>query len=493
MFHHNKRPVHAAKQIAVCALILLILTIIGRFSVFRSYTLTIPLYSQDFQSVSGSFDQIDVRFTEEGIIKTGELRLEKNALRIPVYPQKKGVTGIEILDASGEFITYDQIKVGPFQTVYDTRTGNFTGDLGICIAFTLFLFAIAVITFWHFTQAKGPQFYSYSTIFYVGLFLFSLISAISMGLTAVLHMVNPGIYSMVSVYSTLNGASRTFLLWTSPFILVFSVAMAVSNIELLRHERFRVQNVLGLIIPLILVGGDAFILIFTGRFFSGSVLELHIRNTTDNVLATVYVYFECMLAGSIICGLRAARHRPEPDKDFILILGCRFRRDGTLTPLLKGRADAAIAFWREQKQATGKEAVFIPSGGQGADESMPEAEAIRRYLLSQGVPDNLILPEDQSANTYQNMEFSRKLIEERNKEAKVIFSTTNYHVFRSGVWAGLAGLPAEGIGGKTKWWFWPNAFMREVIGLLQNRLKQEIILLVLIVLYFAVLSMILPV
>ena len=87
------------------------------------------------------------------------------------------------------------------------------------------------------------------------------------------------------------------------------------------------------------------------------------------------------------------------------------------------------------------------------------------------------------------MAFSRKLIEAEKPEARTAFSTTNYHVFRSGVWAGLAGLPAEGVGSRTKWWYWPNAFMRECVGLLQNRWKQELVLLVLLAALFGVLSM----
>ena len=120
---------------------------------------------------------------------------------------------------------------------------------------------------------------------------------------------------------------------------------------------------------------------------------------------------------------------------------------------------------------------------------MPEAEAIRRYLLSQGVPDRLILPEKQSGNTLENMLFSKEVIRDINPEGKTIFATTNYHVFRSGVWAGLANLPAEGIGSRTKWWFWPNAFMRETVGLLQKRWWQETLFLILLIGFFSLLSM----
>ena len=43
---------------------------------------------------------------------------------------------------------------------------------------------------------------------------------------------------------------------------------------------------------------------------------------------------------------------------------------------------------------------------------------------------------------------------------------------------------AQGMGAKTKWYFWPNAAVREFVGLLTaHRLKQAIILGSMIVFY----------
>ena len=122
---------------------------------------------------------------------------------------------------------------------------------------------------------------------------------------------------------------------------------------------------------------------------------------------------------------------------------------------------------------------------------MPEGEAIRQYLQSQEVPEDLILTEFRSKNTFENMCFSKELIHEKNPEGKVIFATSSYHVFRSGIWAKRAGLTAEGIGSRTRWWFWPNAFIRETAGLLHKRWKQELFFLLVLLLFFGLLSMIL--
>ena len=123
------------------------------------------------------------------------------------------------------------------------------------------------------------------------------------------------------------------------------------------------------------------------------------------------------------------------------------------------------------------------------DEPIPEAEAMRRYLLKQGIPEERILPEPRAENTFQNMAFSREIIQQVNPLGKPLFVTTNYHVFRSGVWAAEAGIPSEGIGSRTVWWFWPNAFMRETVGLLLNRWWQELLFLLMLIAFLILLSL----
>ncbi|MER1992502.1 MAG: YdcF family protein [Eubacteriales bacterium] len=124
-------------------------------------------------------------------------------------------------------------------------------------------------------------------------------------------------------------------------------------------------------------------------------------------------------------------------------------------------------------------------------ESAVRKKENRNYLLSRGVEDRLILTEPESVNTLQNMGFSREIIRNTDPEGKAVFATSSYHVFRSGLWAKQAGLPAEGIGSRTKWWFWPNAFVRETAGLLQKRWKQEVLFLAVLVAFFDVLSIVL--
>ncbi len=412
-----------------------------------------------------------------------------------VEAQEPGEYIAHVVDDSGETVARRRYYVDKYHNIFDYSTGGFTGDQIVMSAITIFLIIESIFMMRAFFRAKGADFYAYSTIHLAGFSLFLLQMGIGMLIMTIRHQLDPASYTMHYVYSILSSSGLYFIILTSPFIVAFAVSMTVSNIALIRHEGKRRRNFLGILISaLMLIGLIITFVIFFGRNLENpaiSGVKEQVVTVAQNIYAAAYVYFECMLIGAIICGLIAARHVPSRECSHIVILGCGFRKDGTLPPLLRGRVDKAIEFWNMQKEENKSQAVFVPSGGQGPNECMPEASAMQNYLLSQGIPAESIYPEDKSRNTYQNMEFSKALIEDKDPGAKVIFSTTNYHVFRSGVWASLAGLRAEGIGSDTKWWFWPNAFMRECVGLLANKWKQETVLLLIMIAIFTLLTILL--
>ena len=327
--------------------------------------------------------------------------------------------------------------------------------------------------------------YSYNTIFYMGFALFLLAVWILQLRLTVLLIRQPERYTADEILHLLLGSAKTYMFLTSPFLLLFSAALCVSNVSLIRHEGFRTVNVLGILLSVLLVGGVVFLFVFDYAV-SGSTRELMLHDLIANLFAAVYLYFECMLIGVMIADAIVVRYEPEPDKDFIIILGCGIRKDGTPSPLLRGRIDRALAFADKQKALTGKEAIFVPSGGQGPDEPVSESAAMTRYLLEQGVPPSRILEEDRSTDTHENMRFSKEKIRAVRPDGKIAFATTNYHVFRGGLCARRVKMRAVGMGAKTKWYFWPNAAVREFVGLLtEHRLKQGLILGGMLVFYVA--------
>ena len=370
-----------------------------------------------------------------------------------------------------------------------------------CLLLALYFLAVAVLLLRAFFRQIRYNLYSYNTIIYFGFALFSLFLATTCVLSYVRIRALPVESILPNLLGWLLSSAKTYTLITSPFLLLFSLALAISNLSLIRHEGFRPVNLLGVALAVCLVSGAAFIYL-RDYAVSGSEQEVMRYDLLTNLLAAVYLYFECMMIGTITANAIAARYVPKKDKDYLIVLGCAIRKDGTPTPLLRGRLDRALSFARAQEAETGKAPIFVLSGGRGADECISEAECMRRYLSARGVPEERMILEDQSADTAENMTFSKRLILDRVRpgkeapkgywptldapEAKIAFSTNKYHVFRSGLKARRVKLRAQGMGCRSKWYFWPNASVREFIGLLtQHRIKQGLILLGMIASYVA--------
>ena len=349
-------------------------------------------------------------------------------------------------------------------------------NAAICGVMAAYALSVILTLLWAFREQLRYNPYSYNTIFYFGFALFSFYVMIAYLMLAVYTAKQPELYTSNMITHTLLGSAKNFMLITSPFLLVFSLALCLSNVSLIRHEGLRIVNLLGIVLSLLLIGGIVFLFRYD-YYVSGSEREVMIHDLIGNTFAAIYLYFECMLLGAMVADAIAARYEPELNKDFLIVLGCGLRQDGTPTPLLKGRLDRALAFYEKQKAQTGRELTFIASGGKGPDEPVSESTAMKKYLMDHGVPDSRIIEEDQSVSTFENMQFSKEKIQQIDPKGKIAFSTTNYHVFRSGLFARRVKMRAVGMGAKTKWYFWPNAAVREFVGLLTaHRGKQALII-----------------
>ena len=353
------------------------------------------------------------------------------------------------------------------------------------LALTVYFILAALCLLLAFRRQMRVNPYSYNMIFYAGFALFVLSLAATHGYASVLFFLSPGRYDNRQILFTLLHSAKNYMFLTLPLLLGFSVALFLSNLSLIRHEGRRFVNILGMLLAFLLVAGEIGIGLLDYRISAAEQMSV-LPNVIVNLFAAMYLYFECMILGTIAANLIVLRRVPEPDRDFLIVLGCGIRGDGSPTPLLQGRLDLALGFYERQLRETGKAATFLVSGGRGSDEVRSEAEAMRDYLLSKGIPEKRILTEDRSADTTENMQFSAYIIRSRKSEAKSAYFTTNYHVFRAGIKARQAKLPAVGMGAATKWYFWPNAAVRELLGLLtEHRGTQMLILLGLAAAYTA--------
>lgn len=109
--------------------------------------------------------------------------------------------------------------------------------------------------------------------------------------------------------------------------------------------------------------------------------------------------------------------------DVAVVLGNTVYEDGSLSPWLKGRVDAALKLYQEQRVKK----IFV-SGGTG-EENFPEGDAMRTYLLQHGVDSAAIIADNGGANSY----LTAKDFIEWNKKAQytsAVIVTSYYHITR---------------------------------------------------------------
>ena len=445
----------------------------------RNYRYVIPLQ----QGKENPEDyQVEIEQGQE-VIRLEEKTVQDGSLILNIRSVSRGKAGIKI-STSDDYGRYDIIYVHHLGVItVNTFFGRSTGEIVIPLAVMCFLAVLLWYRIRKFRNGLRTSFYQYRNINNLGWIFF--ISSLLLG--QISFIATPrGLDE--ALRNTLRSASflAEILL---PIAFVVFVLVTISNIRLMRREGRNLKNMLGVILGLLLCIGTVFPLILSEFLQHSSAAvnlkfdvhneqgaALYIEMAAKSSVLTVVSYLECILLASIILTTAAAKHVPAFNKDYILILGCMVRKDGTLTPLLKGRADRALEFAKMQKEAAGKDLIFVPTGGKGTDEVLSEGDAIHNYLLTQGITEDRILTENQAKNTEENMKFSFALIRKHagTEEPNVAFATTNYHVFRSGILARHQGLNAEGIGSKTKRYFWINAYIREFIATVYSGWKKHL-------------------
>ena len=356
-------------------------------------------------------------------------------------------------------------------------SNNVTLSKSIAIIIILFLMRVSYGCAIYIRNQYYKKKYNYAIIMNLGLLLFININILRQ---INLLIKNWKLLNIIDIYNNTLESFSYFAMLTLPCIIVLSIYSIITNIILIKKEGFSYTNLLGILLGIFaLIGlfGSQSIYLITSKLPLGDK-KLVIKKTVDICINVTLSYFYTLIIATLYCNIKAAKHVPSYDKDFVIILGSKIRNDGSLTPLLKGRADKAIEFGRNQMKNTKKSIYYIPSGGQGSDEIISEGLAIKNYLIQQGIDKNHILVENKSTSTIENMMYSNDIILKKKKNAKISFSTTNYHVFRSGVIANECGIDCEGMGSNTKWYFYTNALIREFIANLIQEKNKHISLLV---------------
>ena len=181
----------------------------------------------------------------------------------------------------------------------------------------------------------------------------------------------------------------------------------------------------------------------------------------------------CLLAALVIAGilycavmsilmLHAAHKKPDTAPKAMIVLGCKVRGEEPSLMLYR-RIQAAYAAMQEYPDMT-----VIASGGQGNDEDISEAQCIYDTLVTMGADKKRILMENKSTTTSENMQFSKRILEEHgiSPESVILITSDGYHEMRAQMLAGYEGLPScFPASAKTAWYLLPTYFVREWFGI----------------------------
>ena len=160
--------------------------------------------------------------------------------------------------------------------------------------------------------------------------------------------------------------------------------------------------------------------------------------------------------------IKASFGEPKETCDYVVVLGAKVRETGPSVSLwdrIYGARDYLEAH---------PDVIAIVSGGQGPEEPMTEAQAMRDALVELGIDENRVWMEGKATSTWENLNFSLNLIEEKTgaRPEKIGIVSSEYHLFRASLFADACGVDSVLIPAQTSRLSQKvNHFMREVAGI----------------------------
>ncbi len=144
-----------------------------------------------------------------------------------------------------------------------------------------------------------------------------------------------------------------------------------------------------------------------------------------NIIICIFLILFIIIESFIIA---YSNNQDTSKTDYVLVLGAGLWGDTPSNTLTK-RLEGAMKISKDNKEAK-----IVVSGGKGPGETVSEAEAMAKYLISKGIDERVIIKENKSTNTLENMKYSKKVIDkdsEGDKSKTVTIVTSNFHMFRA--------------------------------------------------------------
>jgi len=168
----------------------------------------------------------------------------------------------------------------------------------------------------------------------------------------------------------------------------------------------------------------------------------------------------------IIQGLILIEGRKEDklEVDYVIVPGARLYGE-IPSPSLMERLITTLEYAQEYKEPK-----IIVTGGQGPGETIPEAEAMKKFLVQKGIPESRIVKEDKSTSTFENIKFSRDIIEtiDEREDIKILVVTSDFHILRTKMLAKRLGFTVYGLPAETPEVAKTKSYLREYLAIIKS-------------------------
>jgi len=154
------------------------------------------------------------------------------------------------------------------------------------------------------------------------------------------------------------------------------------------------------------------------------------------ILVCLFILVECM----IVLNISESKNNYKIDNiDTMIVLGAKINGN-KISENLKLRLDKAIDYYNKNNDIN-----IIVSGGRTKNADITESLAMKNYLVSKGVNSSNIIEEDKATNTFENIIYSKKILNDMNNKGKVLIVTSDFHLFRGRIIASILGIDNEGL------------------------------------------------
>lgn len=244
-------------------------------------------------------------------------------------------------------------------------------------------------------------------------------------------------------------------------VIIIGILIIAVYVSPLYKSKINLGNIFGIIL-------GAFVIIFSAFY---DQIKKIFTYPTGRILIILFfgllIIFLTLFFITLLKIINAIKCNAK-DETTVIVLGCRVKGIVPSKALVK-RCRAAAEYME-----TNKNAVAILSGGQGDDEDISEAECMFRLMNSYGIDRDRLIKEEKSTSTYENMLYSKQIIDTLNLSENIAVATSEYHMLRAKKYAQIVGLNPYSLPAKSIPILRVPYFTREVFGIWYMIIKEAL-------------------